>query len=101
MHLLPAGSIRRRANSTLNTVHLAVLLPNAERAEIDPAKLRDYLLSRAHRAGRFKARFFSALGFTADGWRQLEAALRTDHLTQPAEPAGSNERGEKFAIGPS
>jgi hypothetical protein len=77
---------------------LAVLLPNAGRAEVDPAKLRDYLLSRTHPVGRFKARFFTALGFSAEQWRQLETALRTDHLSQPAEPVGTNERGQKYAI---
>ena len=77
---------------------LPVLLPNADRAEIDPAKLRDYVLSGTHPVGRFKARFFRALGFTANGWRQLDTALRTDHVTQPTEPAGTNARGQKFAI---
>ncbi len=35
-----------------------VLIPNAELAEIAPAKIRDYLLPRSHRIGRYKARFF-------------------------------------------
>jgi hypothetical protein len=39
-----------------------VLLPNADRAVIEPAKLRDYLLSTVHPLGRFKARFCTALG---------------------------------------
>ena len=41
-----------------------MLLPNAERALIDRAKIRDYLLSLHHPVGRFKARFFTSLGFT-------------------------------------
>ena len=49
-----------------------MLLPNADRAEIDPAKLRDYLLSFTHPVGRFKARFFNALGYIAAEWQTLE-----------------------------
>jgi hypothetical protein len=75
-----------------------VLLPNADRAEIEPAKIRDYLLSATHPIGRFKARFFRALGFSPDRWEQLEAALRAQHLTQDAEPAASAVAGQKFTI---
>ena len=42
----------------------AMKLPNASRATIDAAKLRDYLLSPAHPVGRFKAPFFAALGYS-------------------------------------
>ena len=73
-------------------------LPNADRAEIDPAKLRDYLLSTEHSLGRFKARFFGALGFSAQRWEALESALRRQHLTQNAEPAASAAHGQKFTI---
>jgi len=58
-----------------------VLLPNADSAVIDEAKLQDYLLSHAHPVGRFKARFFMAMGFSADRWAEPEAALRWQHLT--------------------
>ena len=75
-----------------------MLLPNADDAVIDSAKLRDYLLSTTHPLGRFKARFFSALGFTAEQWPELESALRTQHLTQDAEAGGAVPGGEKFTI---
>jgi hypothetical protein len=39
--------------------------PDWEKAEIDPAKIRDYLLSLTHPVGRFKAPFFAALGYTS------------------------------------
>jgi hypothetical protein len=39
-----------------------VSLPEGSRAVIEPAKLRDYLLSSSHPVGRFKAVFFHALG---------------------------------------
>jgi hypothetical protein len=41
-------------------------LPNADRAVVDPAKLRDYLLAAGHPVGRFKARFFVSLGYVAE-----------------------------------
>ncbi|MGE3842908.1 MAG: DUF6883 domain-containing protein [Vicinamibacterales bacterium] len=75
-----------------------MLLPNAERAIIDTAKIRDYLLSPQHPVGRFKARFFGRLGFSADGWDAFEEALRQQHLTQEAEPAGRDGYGQTFII---
>jgi len=38
-------------------------LPHAELAEVDPAKVRGYLLSEAHPVGKAKARFFREAGF--------------------------------------
>jgi hypothetical protein len=75
-----------------------VLLPNADEAVIDPAKLRDYLLSTTHPLGRFKARFFGALGFAADQWQELESAIRTQHLTQEAKSLPAMRSGQKFTI---
>jgi hypothetical protein len=37
-------------------------IPGAERAVLDDAKVRDYLLSAEHRVGSAKARFFAQLG---------------------------------------
>jgi hypothetical protein len=53
-----------------------VQLPNAESVVIDPAKLRDYLLSRFHYAGRFKAAFFGALGYLRENWQTLAVDLK-------------------------
>ena len=75
-----------------------MLLPNADRAEIDPAKLHGYLLSPTHPVGRFKARFFAALGYTAEEWQTLEADLRIQHLTQPAEPGLRLPYGQSYTI---
>jgi hypothetical protein len=58
-------------------------IPNADRAVIEPSKLHDYLLSRGHPVGRFKASFFLALGYSAETWRQLasmNAITLTSHL---------------------
>jgi hypothetical protein len=75
-----------------------VVLPNADDAIVDPEKLRDYLLSHEHPHGRFKARFFKALGFRADRWQELEFALRAQHLTQDAEVVPVAADGQKFRI---
>ena len=61
-----------------------MLLPNVERAAIDPEKLRGYLFSPMHSVGRFKARFFAAPEYSADDWQTLEADLRIQHLSQDA-----------------
>src|SRR3954447_11450909 len=50
-------------------------LPNADRAVVDPAKIRDYLLSAAHPVGRFKARFFVSLGYAAEQWELLRDGI--------------------------
>jgi len=73
-------------------------LPNASRAIIDPAKLRDYLLSPAHPVGRFKAPFFVALGYAQEQWQRLEADLRAQHLLQEAQPAATSSYGQKYEI---
>ena len=75
-----------------------MLLPNAERAEIDPEKLHGYLLSVTHPVGRFKARFFAALGYSATHWQTLEADLRIQHLTQDAEPGEATPHGQPLVI---
>jgi hypothetical protein len=75
-----------------------VLLPNTDRAEIDSGKLRDYLLSPTHPVGRFKARFFKALGYVAAEWQTLEADLRIQHLSQRAKPGPKLAYGQSYTI---
>lgn len=73
-------------------------VPNADAATIDPRKLRDYLLSLSHPVGRFKARFFHALGFSTDDWQRLDAAFRSQHLTQHADPVRVSRHGTTYLI---
>jgi hypothetical protein len=73
-------------------------IPNADRAVIEPAKLNDYLLSRGHPVGRFKASFFLALGYSVEAWRQLENDLRNQHLSRDATAEPSTDYGRKYAI---
>ena len=73
-------------------------LPNADQAQIDPEKLHGYLLSESHPVGRFKARFFAALGYTAARWQDFEADLRAQHLAQEATMSASMPDGRLFTI---
>lgn len=40
-------------------------LANAEKARINPRKLRDYALNPEHESGRYKAAFFAQMGYTS------------------------------------
>jgi hypothetical protein len=75
-----------------------VLLPHAADAIISREKLEGYLLSTSHPVGRFKARFFASLGFSAERWFELAAALRSDHLTQDAELSLTLPSGHSYVI---
>jgi len=72
-------------------------LPNADLAEITESKLRDYLLSKDHPVGRFKAAFFARLGYSQESWRRLETDIRR-LLSGDAEEVGSSEYGRKFLV---
>ena len=73
-------------------------LPAAERAWIEPAKIRDYLLSREHSVGRFKTVFFENLGYSGDVWQRLEADLRALALTGEATPGEQTNYGQKYEV---
>ncbi len=73
-------------------------LPNADRAIVDDAKVRDHLLSPEHPVGRGKARFFAALGFTRDGWPLLREALLALARGGEAEPGEATVFGQTYAI---
>jgi hypothetical protein len=73
-------------------------LPQAERAVIEPSKIRDYLLSTSHPVGRFKAPFFSSLGYTNANWRRLAEDLRDLAVTGDAELGRDSAYGQKYEI---
>lgn len=74
------------------------MLPNCDRAFIDPGKLTDYLLSPAHPIGRFKAAVFSALGYTQGEWEILERDLLAMARTNPAVPGQPSAYGQKYEV---
>jgi hypothetical protein len=74
-------------------------VPGARFAEIDRAKIEDYLLSPVHPVGRFKSVVFNAMGYSRDSWRQLTADLR-DHLNaNDFIETKRNEFGLKYVVG--
>jgi hypothetical protein len=75
-----------------------VTLPNADRAIVEPEKVRDYLLATDHTSGRGKARFFGSLGFTRADWSRLQTALLLLARNGAAELAPANRFGQKYVV---
>lgn len=73
-------------------------LPNANRAVIEPAKIRDCVLSKDHPNGRHKATVFESLGYEAAEWERLADDLRTQHLPLDASPGLNDEHGQRYEI---
>lgn len=73
-------------------------LPNIDRAIIEPAKIRDYLLLQDHPSGRHKAEVFRSLGYHTGTWEQLVEDLRTQHLLLDATPRLRDEYGQRYEI---
>ena len=73
-------------------------LPNSDRAVIDSAKIRDYLLSTSHPVGRFKARFFESLGYSAENWEQIDTDIRDLIAVAEARPGEKTEYGQKYEV---
>jgi hypothetical protein len=78
---------------------VAVKLPNAERAVVELAKLRDYCLNPQHARGRHKARVFaSALGLTMADAELLRTALLAAASSAEAAPAEDDAFGARYVI---
>ncbi|WP_156373499.1 DUF6883 domain-containing protein [Pseudorhodoferax sp. Leaf267] len=75
-----------------------MLLPAAEQAHIDPAKIRDYLLSHVHPVGRFKATVFLALGYRAEEWERLRDDLLALACETEAVPGQASAFGQKYEV---
>jgi hypothetical protein len=75
-----------------------MILPNAERAVIAEAKMCSYLLNPAHPDGEAKARFFAALGFTAEAWEVLATALRGLAQRAPVARRLESVHGTKYVV---
>lgn len=73
-------------------------LPAAHLALVDPAKIRDYLLSPEHLVGRHKASFFHALGYSRRDWPRLEDGFRRLIASQDAVPGNASEFGTKYEV---
>jgi hypothetical protein len=75
-----------------------VQIPGADRAVVEPAKVRDYLLSREHPIGRFKARVFGSAGYRSDNWQQLQRDLQVIAQSADAVLTRAEAYGQFFEI---
>jgi hypothetical protein len=73
-------------------------LPSLDRAEIPPAKLRDYLLNPEHPVGRDKARFFAGLGFERARWVELRTALLSHAALGQVHVLPLGKFGQKYLV---
>ena len=72
------------------------LLP--DKTNIDPRKLRDYLLNPAHPEGATKAQYLSEMGYNQENYHILEVDLRNQHLTCDVQPGKESIFGVKYEI---
>ena len=68
-------------------------LPNAERAVVEEAKVRGYLLAAEHPVGRFKAAIFRTLEYTPADWLHLQQSLVAHAVTAEAIPESASAYG--------
>jgi hypothetical protein len=67
-------------------------------ADVDEAKVRDYLLSQSHAVGHAKARFFTALGFSHQRWEELRDTLLEIARTGHASRGMTSVFGQKYYV---
>jgi hypothetical protein len=74
-------------------------LPNAERAFVDIAKLRDYSLNAEHKEGKHKARVFAAaLGLGIDDAEWLQKKLLDVAQSDDCRLGRRTESGHRYLI---
>ena len=73
-------------------------LPGGNRAVTETSKIQDYLLSTSHPIGRFKARFFTSLGYTSNDWQRLESDLRNIAASGDALLGQESPYGHKYEV---
>ncbi len=73
-------------------------LPNLENAYIPSPKLCAYLLSKTHSVGRWKARFFRAIGFDETNVDVLEQRLITIAHSEDVKDVVLSAHGTKYVI---
>jgi hypothetical protein len=74
------------------------MLPHADHALVDKAKICDYLLSDTHPVGRFKASVFRSLGYTVESWKRLRDDLLHHGQTGTVQRIESSAFGMKVVI---
>ena len=74
------------------------MLPHADHALVDEAKICDDLLSATHPVGRFKARVFRSLDYTAESWTRLRDDLLHHGRTGTVQRIVRSAYGMKVVI---
>lgn len=73
-------------------------LPNSDKVIISREKLTDYVLSETHSTGKFKARFFRALGFNETNVFLFERALHTIANSEEIKDTSTSVYGTKYIL---
>ena len=73
-------------------------LPDLGNAVVSREKVEGYLLSFAHRTGRFKAQFFADLEFSPDSWEVLADALKRHAAAYEVAESQDTEFGTRYII---
>src|SRR3989344_8497813 len=73
-------------------------LPNSKNAIISKEKLTDYLLSKTHATGKFKAKFFRNLGFDEANADLFEESIRKLIQVNEIKEEFSSPYGRKYVI---
>lgn len=75
------------------------MLPNADRAIVDLAKLRDYCLCETHPTGKHKARVFrSRLGLAAADAGWLRSEILRAAQREPAREGFQDGYGQRYVL---
>jgi hypothetical protein len=73
-------------------------MPGGDAAIVDLQKLTGYCLNPEHPRGKHKARVFATLGFTEENAEELRAALLTAATSTDAQPAASDQFGDRYVV---
>ncbi len=73
-------------------------LPRADQVRIDERKIRDYLVSKTHPVGRFKARVFAAIGFSETVVDAFVVEVRRIAIEGDVSEVQDNEFGRKYTV---
>ena len=73
-------------------------LPYREKAYIPAPKLGDYLLSKTHSIGKWKAGFFRSLGFDATNVDELEQHLISIAYSEDVREVMPSAHGTKYVV---
>jgi len=73
-------------------------LPNKEKAHIPNSKIRDYLLSKTHSVGMWKASFFQSIGFDETNAKSLEKSIMAIAQTEDVKQITKSPYGTKYVV---